>query len=129
MAHTSTLTLLGQSEAAAKESATKMTKTHLDVSSTNTTTGTDGLRCREKNVLLDENNNVSSGKEQQQQEVNQATSSASKMHRMWGFFNVDQPVKTLNSIMIPLAHLLCIYALGNITLATMWKTIAFGESH
>lgn len=130
MVHTSTVTLLGQSET--NESATKMngvvTKAQLDLP-------IDGLRVRDSAkvrgkgeeetspVTIDENNNES--KDHVEPEAEQGKT---EKYRMWGFFRVDQPVKTLNSILIPIAHMLCLYALFNITLDTKWKTIGWGES-
>lgn len=57
-----------------------------------------------------------------------ASDKSSASNRMWGFFRVDQPVKLLNSILIPIYHVLAIYALANITFDTKLSTIAWGES-
>lgn len=131
MAPPSTLTLLGQTQT--NESATlvngslKMTKSQLDLPADEF----DGLRIRDsakvsaqkgQQVITDENNNTVTSKPVEVEENKDG-------YRMWGFFRVDQPVKTLNSIMIPIVHLACIYALGNITLDTKWLTIGWGESH
>ena len=129
---TSTVTLLGQSQAS--ESATngsaKMAKSQLDLPIDEC----DGLRIREnakkwadgqQEVILDENNNVTKAPAAEEEET---AAEGEKKYLMWGFFPVNQPVKTLNSILIPITHLVCMYALWNITLETMWKTIMFGES-
>lgn len=134
---TSTLTLLGQSQA--NESATKMngslkmSKSQLDMPIDEC----DGLRIRgsakvsaakdQQQVIPDENNNVTkvANQDEDSQQVQPETRGA---YKMWGFFPVDQPIKTLNSIMIPLVHVACLYSLMNITADTQWRTILWGES-
>lgn len=131
---TSTLTLLGQSQA--NESATKMngslkmSKSQLDMPIDEC----DGLRIRDsakvsaakdQQVIPDENNNVTKVAKDEDSQVQGETRGA---YKMWGFFPVDQPIKTLNSIMIPLVHVACIYSLMNITADTQWRTILWGES-
>lgn len=132
----STLTLLGQAQT--NESATKMngsvvvTKSQLDLP-------IDGLRIRDSanvvrgkggdQVITDENNNVSkAGDNVEPPQPATAGEPTKGAYRMWGFYPVDQPVKTLNSILIPIVHLVCLFALANITLNTSWSTIAWGES-
>lgn len=135
MAHTSTLTLLGQSQANGSATKTngslKMSKAQLDMPIDES----DGLRVRDsakvcngkdkQQVITDENNNVSRVVGHSQEEPKKEE----KVYRMWGFFRVDQPVKTLNSIAIPIAHILCFFALLNITWDTKWVTIFWGESY
>lgn len=90
------------------------------------------LREEPPQVFADENNNEvkegeavpSAASVPQEQQPQQDRKSC----RMWGFFRVDQPVKTLNSIMIPLFHLAALYGIANITIETKFSTIAWGES-
>lgn len=148
MSRTSTLTLLGQAnESETMMMVTKpgkpdgpMTKSQLNMPiETAAAATTNGLRIRdsaivydtskteeESQVISDENNNVVKGAAAAEETEEVAVSKPSR--RMWGFFKVDQPVKTLNSILIPLYHVLAMFALANITLDTKLTTIAWGES-
>lgn len=49
-----------------------------------------------------------------------------KMHKMWGFFEVEQPIKFYNSIALPLFHFLAIFALFQITFKLQLQTILWG---
>lgn len=152
MSHTSTLTLLGQ----ANESETgrsnshgspseKMTKSQLNLPIATTAASADphdglrnGLRFRDSaalqsddsQVITDENNNVKKSPEEDGSAGVAAASAKDtvRSNRMWGFFKVDQPVKTLNSILIPIYHLLCLYTIVTTTLDTNPLTIMWGES-
>lgn len=49
-----------------------------------------------------------------------------KMYKMWGFYPVQQPVKKLNSYLLPLFHVLAIFALFQITAHLKVLTILWG---
>lgn len=123
MAHTSTVTLLGGSHTS--NGSAKLSKIHLD--------DTEGLRSRDsakmnEAMITDENNNVSKVVEHEPNLKSGETGEQKGAYRMWGFFRVDQPVKTLNSIMIPLSHMLALYALFNVPRDVKILTALWGES-
>lgn len=158
MSRTSTLTLLGQANESetTKKLVTKpnkpdgpMTKAQLNLPiETAVQAATNGLRIRdsavvcdtssgkttaeESRVISDENNNIVKGSvatTSEHQETEEAAAVVKQpSRRMWGIFQVDQPVKTLNSILIPIYHILAVFAVANITLDTKLTTIAWGES-
>lgn len=49
-----------------------------------------------------------------------------KMYKMWGFYPVQQPVKQLNSYVLPLVHIVAIYVLFQVTFKLKLLTIVWG---
>lgn len=112
--------------AAATNGVSKMLRSDLNLTETDYNQQ-NGLRARhldksDHHSVLDENNNVA--KVDADPGDGQADGPT---YSMWGFFKVTQPVKVLNSILIPIYHLVMLYAFLNLTLATKFATVIWGK--